>query len=169
MRCVRKRTVLRIHHASLSTSMHQVLSMSAAASTCIKTAPITRHAIFRSLHKILDNAFLLSFCIMTIGQYHVPQTQSQESAPCTRSAQGAAGISDSIEPNAPKNATTHRSATCRNNGYAYVFNPSSSIKSNRFSFSMRSPRFDKRLAAGWLILSELSRNLDGARGIKGTS
>jgi len=43
----------------------------------------------------------------------------------------------------------------KHDGDAYVFKPFSSISSNRFSFSIRSPRFDKRLAAGWLILSLL--------------
>ena len=46
-------------------------------------------------------------------------------------------------------------AVGKHDGDAYVFKPFSSISSNRFSFSIRSPRFDKRLAAGWLILSLL--------------
>jgi hypothetical protein len=38
--------------------------------------------------------------------------------------------------------------TSRGNGDVYVFKPLSPIKSNRFSFSIVSPRFNSRLAAG---------------------
>jgi len=43
-----------------------------------------------------------------------------------------------------------------NNGDVYAYILSISIRSNRFSFAISSPRFEERLAASWLIFSRLA-------------